>query len=312
MSEHLDWEHQRTFLAVLDTGSLSGAARALGLAQPTVRRRIEALEGALGTALFTRAPNGLLPTATALTLAEPARAMAHAAEAFVRTASAPADAVAGLVRVSASEVIAVEVLPPILAALKRRHPALVVALSPSNRVEDVLRRESDIAVRMVPPAQDALVARRIGAVPLALYAHRDYLATAGTPATLADLAGHCLIGPEHETPMLRELRARGFPLDLGDFGFRSDSDLAHLAALRAGIGIGVCQTPLAAREAQLVHLLPHRFRFDLDTWLVMHEDLRRVARVRAVFEAVAAGLSAYFGRQARAAASIAEAAPGRA
>ena len=312
MSNDLDWEHQRTFLAVLDSGSLSGAARALALAQPTVRRRIEALEQALGAVLFTRAPNGLQPTETALTLIEPARAMAHAADAFVRTASAAPEAIAGLVRLSASDVIAVEVLPPILDALRLQHPRLVVALSPSNRIEDVLRRESDVAVRMVPPAQDALVARRIGAVPLALHAHRDYLAAAGTPVTLADLAGHCLIGTERETAMLRTLRTRGFPLDVVDFGFRSDSDLAHLAAIRAGIGIGICQTPLAAREPALVPLLPDVFRVDLDTWLVMHEDLRRVARVRAVFDAVAAGLSAYLGRQASAAASIAVAAPGSA
>ncbi|MBY8829073.1 LysR family transcriptional regulator [Hephaestia mangrovi] len=312
MSRELDWDHQRAFLAVLDSGSLSGAARALGLTQPTVRRRIETLEQRLGTVLFTRAPTGLLPTESALMMAEPARAMAHAAEAFVRIASAPADALAGVVRVSASDIIAIEVLPPILAALKRRHPGLVITLSPSNRVEDVLRRESDIAVRMVPPAQDALVARRIGAVPLALHAHRDYLAEAGTPASLADLARHCLIGTEHDTAMLRELRARGYPLDVADFGFRSDDDLAHMAAIRAGIGIGVCQIPLAMRDPALVHVLPEAFRFDLETWLVMHEDLRRIARVRVVFDAVAAGLGAYLGRQASAAASIAEAAPGSA
>lgn len=309
MSSDVDWEQQRTFLAVLDTGSLSGAARALDLAQPTVRRRIEALEAALGVALFARVPNGLMPTDTALALADPARAMAHAADAFVRAASGPADAVAGLVRLSASDVIAIEVLPPILAALRRKHPDLIIALSPSNRVEDVLRRESDIAVRMVPPTQDALVARRIGPIPLGLHAHRDYLAAAGTPMTLADLDGHTLIGTEHDTAMLRALRDTGLSLSVADFGFRSDDDLAHMAAIRAGIGIGICQIPLARRDPALVHLMPDGFRFDLDTWLVMHEDMRRVARVRAVFDAVARGLAAYLGTQASAAASIAVAAP---
>lgn len=304
-----DWERQRAFLAVLDEGSLSGAARALDLAQPTVRGRIEALERALGVVLFTRAPNGLLPTDIALTLRDSARAMAHAADAFVRTASAPPGEIAGVVRISASEMIAIEVLPPILAALRRTHPALVIALSPSNRVEDVLRRESDIAVRMVRPGQDALVAQRIGAVPLGLHAHRDYLAFAGTPKTLADLAGHTLIGVERDSPLLRAIQQRGFGLSIADFGFRSESDLAHLAAIRAGLGIGLCQIPLAARDPALVHLLPDGFGFDLETWAVMHEDLRGVARVRAVFDALVAGLKAYLAMQPKAAASIAVAAP---
>lgn len=288
-----DWERQRVFLAVLDHGSLSAAARELGLAQPTVRRRIEELETDFGTALFTRSPSGLQPTEMALSLREHAEAMALAADAFIRTASAAAGEVAGTVRISASEVIAIEVLPPILAELGRRHPAIAIELSPSNRNEDLLRREADIAVRMVRPEQGALVARHVGAATLGLHAHRRYLEARGVPETPEDIVGHAFIGPDRDNAVLRAIRASGFPVGREQFTFRVDSDLAQLAAIRAGLGIGVCQVPLARRDPDLVRLLSDAFAFDLHTWVAMHEDLRNVARVRAVFDALVDGLSEY-------------------
>ncbi|MEP9358516.1 LysR family transcriptional regulator [Sphingomonas sp. KR3-1] len=289
----IDWEQQRAFLAVLETGSLSGAARRLNLAQPTVRVRIEALEAALGTPLFTRSPGGLTPTERGRSLHEHARAMAYASDAFVRTASAAPEEIAGTVRVTASEVIAVEVLPRVFAALAREHPRLVIELSPSNRNEDVLRREADVAVRMVPPRQEALVARRIGAVPLGVHAHPSYLADRPAPTSVTDLTGHRVIGPERDSPILRTVQEAGFPIRLADLAFRSDSDHAQLAAIRAGIGIGICQVPIGMRDG-LVRLLPD-FELALETWVVCHEDLRGLARVRTVFDALVAGLQAYLG-----------------
>lgn len=291
-----DWERQRAFLAVLREGSLSGAARALDLAQPTVRRRIEELEEGLRTPLFTRSPGGLIPTERALLLREHADAMALAADAFVRSASAGVDEVAGTVRISASEIVAVEVLPPILAALRTEHPGLVIELSATNRNEDVLRREADIAVRMVRPRQDGLVARWVGSIPLGLHAHRDYLAKYGKPRHIDELTSHALIGVETETPVLHALQAQGFDVRREDFAFRSDSDLAHIAAIRAGLGIGICQVPLAARDKKLVRLFPEALHLDLETWVVAHEDQRGVARIRATFDALVSGLGTYLGR----------------
>ncbi|AJP74612.1 LysR family transcriptional regulator [Sphingomonas hengshuiensis] len=287
-----DWERQRAFLAVIDEGSLSAAARRLGVAQPTVRRRIADLEAVAGGALFTRSPNGLLPTERALLLADHARAMALAADAFARSASADAHEIAGTVRISASDVIAVEVLPPLLAPLLATHPALTIALSPTNRAEDVLRREADIAIRMVAPRQEALVAQRVGTVVLGLHAHPGYLAVHGTPASLAEAGAHRFIGIENDQALLRAVQARGLTIAHKDFGFRTDSDLAQLAAIRAGIGIGVCQVPLA-RRGGLIRVAPDAFAFDLETWVVCHEDMRGIARVRAVFDALVAGLRGY-------------------
>lgn len=291
-----DWERQRAFLAVLREGSLSGAARALDLAQPTVRRRIEELEAGLSTPLFTRSPGGLIPTERGLMLREHAEAMALAADAFIRSASAGKDEVAGTVRISASEVVAVEVLPPILAELAEAHPKLAIALSPTNRNEDVLRREADIAVRMVRPRQEALVARWVGSIPLGLHAHRDYLARHGEPERFDELGEHQLIGVENDSPVLRVLQDQGFAIGRDDFSFRSDHDLAQLAAIRAGLGIGFCQVPLAARDPNLVRLFPGAIRYDMETWVVAHEDQRGLARIRATFIALVEGLSAYIGR----------------
>lgn len=291
--DQTDWERHRAFLAVLSEGSLSGAARALGVAQPTVRRRIADLEASLGVVLFTRTPAGLDPTETAHALAGHAEAMAHAAAAFARTASAEAGEIAGVVRVTASDVIAIEVLPPILAALQARHPGLVIILSPSNRNEDVLRREADIAVRMARPAQEGLVARLIGVVTLGLHARRDLLERHGVPETIADVIRYCVIGPEHDNELLRSLRFDGVQVQPADFSFRSDSDVAQLAALRAGVGIGVCQVGVAARDPALVRVLPDAFEYPLETWVVTHEDLRGVARIRAVFDHLVEGMSAY-------------------
>lgn len=286
-----DWERHRVFLAVLREGSLSGAARRLGLAQPTVRNRIADLEVEIGATLFTRAPDGLVPTDAALGLRQHAEAMELAAAAFARGAT-QGSAIAGLVRVSASDVIAVEILPPILADLRRRHPALVVALSPNNRAEDLLRREADVAVRMVEPRQGALVAKRVGTIDIGLHARADLLAGRAVPTTFEEVAAIGLIGVESDNDMVRAIRASGIPLRPEDFAFRSDSDLAQLAAIRAGVGVGLCQVPLAAQDARLVRVMPE-ISFPLPTWVVMHEDLRASAPVRAVFDALVAGLQAY-------------------
>ena len=290
----IGWELYRSYLGVLREGSLSGAARALGVTQPTVGRHIAALEQALGLVLFTRSQQGLLPTEAALALRSYAEAMGHSAAALVRAADSQGDGVRGTVRVSASEVMGVEVLPPLLAQLQAEHPALTVELVLSNRVHDLLQREADIAIRMTEPRQDALIARRVGTIPLGLYAHPSYIAAHGTPATLAELAQHRLIGFDAETPFLRAAQ-KALPAWRRDrFAVRSDSDVAQLSFIRAGAGIGICQSALARRNAPaLVRLLPQQLQYGLETWVVMHEDLRTSPRCKRTFDALVVGLERY-------------------
>lgn len=293
MTAPIGWELYRSFLAVLEEGSLSGAARALGLTQPTVGRHISALEAALGLSLFTRSQSGLLPTEAARALREDAQAMQTTAAALERTARGLGEGVRGAVRLSASEIMGVEVLPPILAAVQTAHPGLEVELVLSNRLHDLVRREADIAVRMTAPQQDVLLATRVGQVPLGLHAHASYLARRGVPATMDELTGHTLIGFDQETPFIRDARA-GRPLwSREHFGVRCDSDVAQLAMIRAGAGIGICQVPLGRRDPALVHLLPDAFAMGLDTWVTMHEGLRHSPRCRVVFDALVVGLRHY-------------------
>jgi len=300
MADLDDWEHCRTFLGVLEHASLSAAARALGLAQPTVGRHVAALEKSLGLSLFTRSPSGLLPTDAALELRRHAEAMRSHAAALRRTAAgAGAGAgIAGSVRISASEVVGIEVLPPILARLQTEHPRLAVELVLSNRVQDLLQREADIAVRMTAPQQEQLVARKVGEIELGLHAHADYLQRRGTPQTTAGLRAHALIGFDEETPFLRSAKHWLPVWERAAFALRADSDVAQLALIRAGAGIGICQAALAARDARLVRVLPDQFAIPLPTWLVMHEDLRQSARCRVTFDALAQGLLAYTGAAA--------------
>lgn len=287
------WDLYRTFLAVLQERSLSGAARTLGLTQPTIGRHIDALEQAVGFQLFTRSQHGLAPTEGAEELRPYAEALSATAASLLRVASAQGGAVRGAVRVTASEIIGAEILPPILTELHESYPQLVIELVLSNAVEDLLRRDADIAVRMIKPTQDALVARRLGEIKLGLHAHRRYLARHGAPASLAELAQHTLIGFDQETAALRTIMKPAPGFRRAAFALRANSDLAQLAAIRAGFGIGVCQVRLAARDAKLVRVLPDAFELTLDTWLAMHEDLRTSPRCRVVFDALVAGLSAY-------------------
>ena len=296
MDKDIGWALYRTFLAVLTAGWLSGAARALGITQPTAGRHISALETAFHQVLFTRSQLGLLPTEAALALRTYAEAMRSTAAALERAASGRGKGTAGTVRISASEIIGVEVLPPMLARLRQAHPLLKIELVPTNRVQDLLQREADIAVRMTEPKQDQLVARRVGEVALGLYAHVDYLQLRGIPATPADLKQHALIGFDKETPFLRTMQKLMPAWAREDLSLRADSDLAQLAMIRAGCGIGVCQVALAEHDTRLARVLPEHCAFHLETWVTMHEDLRNSPRCKATFDALVACLQTHTAR----------------
>ena len=293
VSDAVPWELYRSFLAVARSGSLSGAARALRLTQPTLGRHIDQLEQSLGTPMFTRSPQGLIATETALALVPIAEAMESAAEAMVRTASGHAGEIGGVVRITASEIIGAEVLPGILAELAEQHPKIGFELHLSNRTEDLLRRDADIAVRMVRPTQTGLVARWLGQTVLGFYAHRRYLDANGMPLEWADFAQLRLIGFDRDPVPVKAIEEAGLRLTREMFSLRTDSDLAQLAALRAGYGVGGCQVGIARRDPDLVRVLADAFAVPLEMWLVMHEDLRASPRVRLVFDQLARGLTDY-------------------
>jgi len=287
------WDLYGAFLAVMRHGSLSSASRALHVAQPTVRRQIEKLEAALDVVLFTRAPNGLVATDVAIATVPYAEAMASAARALVRSTSGSSHGDRGTVRVTCSEVVGGEVLPPMLAELMRSHPRIQIELVLTNRTEDMLRRDADVAVRMARPTQVGLVTRRAGSVDVGLFATAAYLARHPAPSSPAELLrGHTLIGDDQDRVIIDALAHAGVVTSARDYALRSDSDLAKLAAVRAGLGIGACQLGLSHAPVPLVRVLP-RLGFPLDTWVVTHEDLRASRRVRIVFDHLVEALAAY-------------------
>lgn len=288
-----DWHLFRAFLAVTREGSLSGAARTLGTTQPTMGRQVAALEASLGVTLFTRSLDGLSPTEAGLRLIPSVEAMAAAAEAAQRSASGEVDEARGTVRIAASEVIGGEVLPSILADFHRLHPQISVELALSNRNEDLLRGDADIAVRMVRPTQGTLVAKRIGRIDVGLYGHRRYLEARTMPQRLQDLRQHALIGYDRDQASARMIEKLGASFTRDMFAFRSDSEFAQLAALRAGFGIGASQLGIATRDKDLVPVLHDELIFSMEAWVAMHPDLRGNRRVRLTFDHLSAELARY-------------------
>jgi DNA-binding transcriptional LysR family regulator len=294
MANDVSWDLYRSLLGVVRHGSLSAAARSLKMTQPTLGRHIAMLEVQLGTALFTRSSSGLMPTATALAMVAHAEAMAASAAAIERTATGAADGTRGTVRIAASEIMGTEVLPSMLASLRIQHPGLVFEVVVSNQMQDLLRRDADIAIRMRRPTQVGLLARQIGFVLIGLYAHRSYVERLGMPVAPRELAQHAVIGFDRDGTSARSLAGGGgLVIDRALFDFRADSDIAQLAALKAGLGIGGCQKGVAARYPELVPVLADTVQFHLEVWLVMHEDQTSNPPVRMVYDHLAKSLLAW-------------------
>lgn len=287
MNNNFDWRLVPSFLAALDSGSLLGAARALGASQPTLGRHIGELESQLGTVLFERTGRGLRPTATALRLAQAARAMEGAANTLLRDASGAGKDMAGTVRITASQPVAHVLLPPLLAQMRLALPQVQVELVCSNEVTNLLRREADIAIRMVQPDQSTLVARRIGRVTLGAYAHRDYLERRGTPRQPADLLQHDLIGDDRLDTIVRAFSRLGMPVTRDAFCLRSDDLVACWQAVRAGLGIGFTADYVARTDPQVVAVLPGLKVPPLPVWLAVHREIRSSGRIRAVYDFLA-------------------------
>jgi DNA-binding transcriptional LysR family regulator len=286
-----DWSLWRSFGAVVEHGSLSAAARALGLSQPTLGRHVEALEAALGTVLFERTLSGLKPTETALRLYEPVETARNAlAEAAVRAEGATS-ALSGSVRITSSTVMCHYVLPELLYDLRQAFPQVAIELVPSDSVESLLLREADIAVRMFRPTQLELITRKLGEIAIVATAHERYIAQRGAPARPEDLAGHDLIGFDRSELLIAAARRMGFPLSRADFVVRTDSQTNMVELIKAGLGIGFAQAPLVAATPGLVRLLPGFTPPPLEVWLTTHKELFTSRRIRAIYDRLGEGLT---------------------
>ena len=282
-----DWSLMRSFLAVLDAGSLLGAARRLKQSQPTLGRHISLLETQLGVALFERTGRGLLPAAAALGIAQHARDMQANADALQRALSMSSVDLSGTVRLTASQTVATFVLPQMLARLRAEAPEIQIEVIASNEIKNLLRREADIALRMVRPDQESLITRKIATISLGPFAHRRYLKARGAPLTAKAMLRHDLIGFDQDRTIIDGFRAFGEAITREHFALRSDDHLVQWQAVRAGLGIGFIASYVAATDAAIVRVLPSLKIPPLPVWLTTHREIHGNPRIRRVFDFLA-------------------------
>jgi DNA-binding transcriptional LysR family regulator len=291
--ESLDWNLIRVFVAVGETGSLSAAARVLGSSQPTVGRHIDELERALGQRLFVRGKRGYDLTEQGDALMARGLAAVEAFAAVARQAAGQEERVAGTVRIAASDVVSAFVIPPIMARLAVEESQIEVEVVASDRVENLLRRDADIAVRMVRPTQQDLLTRHIADIPMRLCGAKTYLDRRGRPETLEQLLTHDMVGFDRNDLVIEGFAQAGVTITRNAFRFRTDNQIVYWNAVRAGNGLGFSMTPLIARSPEVELLMPEVRPPDLPMWLALHRDVRSSARIRRVADFLYEGLRAF-------------------
>ncbi|WP_107846268.1 LysR family transcriptional regulator [Litoreibacter ponti] len=285
-----DWNHVRAFLATVEEGSLSAAARATRQAQPTLGRQVAALEEALGVTLFERVGRKLVLTPSGAELVAHVRTMGEAATRISLAASGQSQSVAGLVRISASDVTAAFILPNLLRALRQRAPELEIELIADNNLSDLQHRDADIAIRHVRPEQPELIARKLHDDTASFYATHAYLEAAGRPAQLSDLNALDFIAFFDTEALITHFNALGMNLTKENFRLSSNSGVVGWQMVCAGLGIGIMSDRVAARAPEVVRVLPSMEPLSFPTWLVSHRELLTSARIRLVYDYLAKGL----------------------
>ena len=282
-----DWALVRSFLAVLDAGSVSAAAQRTGARQPTLSRQVAELEAQLGAPLFERTGRGVVPTAAALAIVDAARRMEDAALALGRGLATARSLTRGVVRVTTSQVAATWLLPEVLARLQREHAGIEIELVASNELTNLLRREADIAVRMVRPAQQSLIARKLGEIEIVAAAHERYLAKAPPLRAPEDLAAHRLIGFDRDDSIIRGAAKMGLVLARGDFALRTDDQVAYGRLVAEGAGIGFVARYNLRHWPGVVAVLPMLAVGALPCWLAVHREIRSNPIVRTAYDFLA-------------------------
>ena len=278
-----DWNLLRSFIAVYEAGTLTEAARRLATTQPSVGRHIRELEGALGEALFVRLPGRLKPTQRAHALHEAVAPMKLATLQAARLFADAREQLVGTVRIAVSEVYATHVVAPWVAQWLAEQPELEIELSVSNRSDNLLRRDADIAVRFFRPEQDDVIAVCVGRTELGLYAHESYLARHGEPQGFDLPEGSFVAGFDRETSPIAPLFRGAPPPQPVRFRLRTDAILARQAAVETGLGVGVYLADVAAGRPGLRRVLADRFGLPQEVWLCAHPELRRSASMRFVW-----------------------------
>lgn len=292
----LDWTLLQSFSAVVDTGSLSGAARKLGQSQPTIGRHIKQLEVALGVDLFTRAPRGLIPTATGLEIAEMTRDMQGAASRLRLIADGKTGDLSGTVRITASVVTSHYILPEIIANMRLDMPEIQIELVPSDATENLIFREADIAVRMYRPAQLDMITKHVCDQPMAVYASKTYLNRVGRPETLKEAADLDQVGFDKSDLIIRTMGDLGMKVTREFFAVRCDLQSVYWELVRAGCGLGGAQTIIGDADPTMERVLGGQMQMQaLPIWLAAPQILHINPRICAVWDYLSEALAKQVG-----------------
>lgn len=286
-----DWNRTRAFLVTAEEGSLSAAARALDLAQPTLGRQIASLEEELGVKLFERMTGGMELTPIGLMLLESAQNMADAASQISLVANGQSNEVSGPVCITATDTVSTRILPPILRKLHIEEPGIQVEIVSTNSNADLKRREADIAVRNVRPSQPDLIAKRLKDIKLSLYATPEYLQSIGSPSTVDGFTHADFIGFNDNEYYSNVLASVGLKLTSENFPFTSDNHLVQWELVKQGMGIGAMADIVGDTEQSLRKVLPELDPIFTSVWLVSHSELRTNRRIRFVFDFLAQEMS---------------------
>jgi DNA-binding transcriptional LysR family regulator len=286
-----DWNRARAFLLTAEEGSFSAAGRALGIAQPTIGRQVSALEDELGVALFERVGNALVLTPVGLDLMEHVRAMGDAAMRVSLTAAGQSLSIEGTVCITASELIAAHVMPPIVARLRHQHPGIELEIVASNTARDLRRREADIAIRNFAPTQPELIAKKIADCDARLYATPAYLERIGNPTSPEDLTDAEFFGFDRTDRMIVGLRALGVELTLRNFPIVTGNHLVQWELAKQGVGICIVMDEVGDAEPRVRRVLPNLPPLPVPLWLATHRELRTSRRIRVVFDLLAEELA---------------------
>ncbi len=253
---NFDWNQIRAFLATVEEGSLSAAARVLGQTQPTLSRQVAALEEKLGIVLFERVGRALTLTPSGVELLDHVRAMGEAAARVSLAASGQSQDITGIVRITASDVMSAYHLPPIVAQLRGIAPALEIEIVAANDIRDLQHREADIAIRHVRPAQPELIARLVAEPAAYFYGAKSYLDCRGRPETVEDLTSHDFISFGDPDRMIEYMAAMGIHIPRARFRLHSENGLVAWELVRLGQGIGPMEARLASVTPGIEAVLP--------------------------------------------------------
>ena len=290
MSGSNNWDNYRFFLAAAEAGSLSAAARELGVTQPTVGRHIEELERQLDARLFDRMSDGLALTAAGENVFPTAEQIRRAARVIEQRVSGHDVRLAGRVRVTTAEGLAVFWLGSRLPKLRDRFPEIEIELIVGATAFNLLRGEADIALRVGDPVCDQLVGRRVAEARGGLYAAESYLALRGEPASLDELSDHTVIESVLDLADIRQAQALRDAAPQARIGLHCNNLCAQWVAARAGVGVMPLPAYVAAAAPELKRILSEDFNVPLDIWVLTHVELRHAARIRAVIDYLGAEL----------------------